>query len=38
VTEIAEITPLIKRFRFEPCEAGLALPTFSGGAGSPSWT
>jgi ferredoxin-NADP reductase len=32
VTEITEITPLIKRFRFEPSEAGAVLPMFSGGA------
>jgi ferredoxin-NADP reductase len=32
VTEVAEITPLIKRFRFEPSETGIVLPTFSGGA------
>ena len=31
VIEVAEITPLIKRFRFEPLD-GSALPTFSPGA------
>ena len=31
VTEIVEVTPLIKRFRFEPVEGG-PLPSFAGGA------
>jgi len=31
VSEIVEVTPLIKRFRFEPLGAAV-LPTFSGGA------
>lgn len=31
VTDVIAVTPLIKRFRFEPVE-GTGLPSFAGGA------